>query len=65
MPTQCYPFGKVWQLAFDFIMSLQHDREEKTYPLQGCDFFAIIMSYEICSPEIFKMDVRSKYLDIQ
>ena len=61
----CYPFGKAWQLAFDFLLSLNHDAEEKKYPLHGDDLFAIVMSYETRTPETSELEAHRKYLDIQ
>ena len=60
-----YPFGKAWQLAFDFIMSLDHDVEAKKYPLQGDDIFAIVMDYETRYPENAVLESHRKYMDIQ
>ena len=60
-----YPFGKAWQLAFDFLLSLKPDAEEKKYPLLGADLFAIVMSYETCGPETAEIEAHRKYLDIQ
>ncbi|OGQ87046.1 MAG: hypothetical protein A2512_06585 [Deltaproteobacteria bacterium RIFOXYD12_FULL_56_24] len=62
---KCYPFGKAWQLAFDFLTSLKHDAEEKKYHLQGDDLFAMVMSYETRSPETSELETHRKYLDIQ
>lgn len=60
-----YPFGKAWQMAFDFLLSLPHDAEEKKYPLLGDDLFAIVMSYATRSPETSELEAHRKYLDIQ
>ncbi|MCX5865012.1 MAG: YhcH/YjgK/YiaL family protein [Deltaproteobacteria bacterium] len=62
---RCYPFGKAWLVAFDFLLSLPHDAEEKKYHLQGDDLFAIVMSYETCAPETAEIEAHRKYLDIQ
>jgi len=62
---RCYPFGKAWLVAFDFLLSLPHDAEEKKYHLQGDDLFAIVMSYETCAPESAEIEAHRKYLDIQ
>lgn len=62
---RCYPFGKAWLVAFDFLLSLPHDAEEKKYFLQGEDLFAIVMSYETCAPESAEIEAHRKYLDIQ
>lgn len=61
----CYPLGKAWQLAFDFLLSLKNDAEERKYPLLGDDLFAIVMSYETCTPETAEIEAHRKYLDIQ
>lgn len=60
-----YPLGKAWQLAFDFLLSMPLDAEEKKYHLQGDDLFAIVMSYETRGPEISELEAHRKYLDIQ
>ena len=60
-----YPFGKAWQLAFDFLLALPPDAEEKKYPLLGNDLFAIVMGYETCGPETAEIEAHRKYLDIQ
>lgn len=60
-----YPFGNAWQLAFNFLLSLKPDAEEKKYPLLGDDLFAIVMSYETCGPENAEIEAHRKYLDIQ
>ncbi|MFA7382307.1 MAG: YhcH/YjgK/YiaL family protein [Desulfurivibrionaceae bacterium] len=62
---KCYPFGKPWQLAFDFLLSLPADAEEKKYHLLGDDLFAIVMSYETRTPETSELEAHRKYLDIQ
>ena len=60
-----YPFANAWQLAFDFLLSLPQDAEEKKYPLLGDNLFAIVMSYETCTPETAEIEAHRKYLDIQ
>ena len=62
---RCYPLGKAWQSAFDFLLSLPRDAEEKRYPLLGDDLFAIVMGYETCGPETAALEAHRKYLDIQ
>lgn len=62
---RCYPLGKAWQSAFDFLLSLPHDAEEKRYPLLGDDLFAIVMGYETGGPETAELEAHRKYLDIQ
>ena len=60
-----YPFGKAWQLAFNFLISLNQDAEEKRHPLQGDDIFALVMSYETRLSETTAIETHRKYLDIQ
>ncbi len=60
-----YPLGSAWQLAFDFLLSLPPDAEEKKYPLLGDDLFAIVMSYQTGPPETAEIEAHRKYLDIQ
>lgn len=62
---RCYPFGKAWQVAFDFLRALPPEAEEKKYFLQGDDLFAIVMSYETGPPETGEIEAHRKYLDIQ
>lgn len=52
-------------MAFDFLLSLPHDAEEKKYPLLGDDLFAIVMRYETRAPEKAEIEAHRKYLDIQ
>ncbi|MBI2471372.1 MAG: YhcH/YjgK/YiaL family protein [Planctomycetes bacterium] len=60
-----YPLGKAWQLAFEFLISLKPDAEEKKYHLQGDDIFAMVMSYETRPPDTAALEAHRKYLDIQ
>ncbi len=60
-----YQSGPAWKLAFDFLNGLTPEAEEKRYPLQGDDIFAIVMSYETKSPELALLETHRKYLDIQ
>lgn len=62
---KCYPFGKAWQLAFDFLLALPPDAEEKKYPLLGDDLFAIVMSYQTRTSDTAEIEAHRKYLDIQ
>ncbi len=60
-----YQFGPAWKLAFDFLMSLTPDSDEKKYNLQGDDIFAIVMSYETKTPEKALLETHRRYVDIQ
>lgn len=60
-----YPFGAAWQRAFEFLKSLTPDAEEKRYPLQGDEIYAMISSYETRTPETAKLETHRKYVDIQ
>ena len=60
-----YHFGAAWAKAFEFLLTLSPDAEEKRYPIQGDDIFAIVMSYDTCSPEISLFESHQKYIDIQ
>jgi biofilm protein TabA len=60
-----YHFGPAWAKAFEFLLTLSPDAEEKRYTIQGEDIFAIVMSYDTCSPETSLFESHQKYIDIQ
>lgn len=60
-----YYFGPGWKRAFEFLMSLNPESDEKKYNIQGDDIFALIMSYETCTPEKPVFETHQKYVDIQ
>jgi YhcH/YjgK/YiaL family protein len=60
-----YHFGPAWAKAFEFLLTLSPDAEEKRYMIQGEDIFAIVMSYDTCSPETSLFESHQKYIDIQ
>lgn len=60
-----YQFGSAWKLAFEFLLSLTPDADDKQYDLQGDDIFAIVMSYETKNPEIALLETHRRYVDIQ
>jgi biofilm protein TabA len=60
-----YPFGDAWQVAFDFLLSLNADAEEKRYALQGDDIYAAIESYDTQLPCSKLPEAHRKYVDIQ
>ncbi len=60
-----YPYGAAWKSTFEFLMTLTPNAEEKKYPLQGDDIYAMVMSYETRTPETAVLETHRKYLDIQ
>ena len=60
-----YHFGPAWTKAFEFLHTLPPDAEEKKYPVQGEDIFAIVMGYDTCIPETSLFESHQKYVDIQ
>ncbi len=59
----CYPYGPVWNTAFEFLDSISSDAEEKKYEIQGNDVYAIIASYNTI--ESHKFEAHREYVDIQ
>lgn len=62
---QDYHFGPAWKLAFEFLSTLTPDSEDKKYPIQGDDIFALVMSYRTFSPEKAVFEAHREYVDIQ
>jgi YhcH/YjgK/YiaL family protein len=60
-----YHFGKAWKLAFEFLSTLTSDSDDKKYPIQGDDIFAIVMSYKTFSPQKALFEAHREYVDIQ
>ncbi len=60
-----YHFGPGWKRAFEFLISLTPDSDEKKYNLQDDDIFARVMSYETRTPETAVLETHRKYVDIQ
>jgi YhcH/YjgK/YiaL family protein len=60
-----YPLGPAWQRAVDFLQTLTPDSEEKKYPIDGDDLFAIVMSYDTALPETGVFESHRDYVDIQ
>ena len=60
-----YHFGPAWAKAFEFLHTLSPEAEEKKYTIQGEDIFAIVMSYDTCTPESSLFESHQKYVDIQ
>lgn len=62
---QDYDFGPAWKRAFEFLRTLTSDTEEKKYPIEGDDIFAVVMSYRTFSPDIALFEAHREYVDIQ
>ena len=60
-----YPYGDLWNKAFEFINTLVPDVEEGRQILQGDDLFAGIDRYETKCGEVAKLETHQKYVDIQ
>ena len=60
-----YHFGPGWKRAFEFLISLTPDSEEKKYPLQGDEIYAQVMRYKTRTPETAMLETHRKYIDIQ
>lgn len=60
-----YPYGAAWKLAFEFLIALTPDAEEREYPLLGDEVFARVMSYETRSPGASVLETHKKYVDVQ
>ena len=60
-----YPLGAAWASAVDFVASLPPDAEEKRYPIQGEELYALVMSYETRNPEPPLFEAHRKYADVQ
>lgn len=52
-------------MAFDFLVSLDADAEEKRYALQGDEIYAAIESYDTQLPSSKLPEAHRKYVDIQ
>ncbi len=57
--------GESWECAFEFLLSLTPDAEEKEYKLNGDRIFARVMSYETKLPEDAVLEAHRRYVDIQ
>ncbi len=63
--AKLYPFGLVWERAFEFLNSLTPDTLDGKYEIDGEDIFAIVMSYKTSSPEEKIFESHLEYVDIQ
>jgi biofilm protein TabA len=60
-----YHFGSDWKRAFEFLVSLSPDSDERKYDIQGDDIYAQVMSYNTKTPEMAILETHRKYVDIQ
>ena len=62
---ELYAFGPTWEMALEFLRSIDANHEEGQIELQGEEVFARIMSYDTQEPEISKVETHNVYVDIQ
>jgi YhcH/YjgK/YiaL family protein len=60
-----YSFGPAWKRAFDFLGAVGPQLEDREYPIQGADIYAIVATYETADPERPVLEAHRKYVDIQ
>jgi YhcH/YjgK/YiaL family protein len=60
-----YPYGELWNKAFDFLRTTSPELEEGKIVLEGTDLFAGIDFYETKSREKAKLETHQRYIDIQ
>lgn len=60
-----YPYGELWNKAFDFLRTTSPEMEEGKVVLEGTDLFAGIDFYETKSREKAKLETHQRYVDIQ
>jgi biofilm protein TabA len=53
------------RLAFDFLLHLQPDTEDGTYPIRGDEIYARVMSYKTRPPAEGRLEAHREYIDIQ
>jgi biofilm protein TabA len=61
----CYANSVIWQQAFEFLLALPPDPEEKRYELRGNDMFAQVASYQTQPFTALQFETHRKYIDIQ
>lgn len=55
-----------WRCAFEFLATLSATSEDSArISLQGDDIYAMIMSYQTCSPDESILETHDEYIDIQ
>lgn len=62
-----YSLGEAWEKAFGFLETLTVDAEEKKYPIDGDDIFAMVLGYATRqeSDPAAVLEAHRKYVDIQ
>ena len=60
-----YVTGDAWRMAFNFIVGLDPECEERRYDLLGTDMYAMVESYETRLPESALPEAHRTYIDIQ
>lgn len=62
-----YPYGSAWEVAFDFLATVDADTEERRYPLQGDEIYAAVESYATRLPDAdtARPEAHQRYVDIQ
>jgi biofilm protein TabA len=62
---QRYPYGNAWTVAFDFLLSLRPNAEERRYDLQDDMIYAMIESYHTKPPQDARPESHRQFVDIQ
>lgn len=57
--------GPLWDLAFEFLATLDGESEEGRFALQGDDVYAMVESYDTRIPKIALPEAHRVYTDIQ
>ncbi len=57
--------GPLWELAFEFLETLDGESEEGRFALQGDDVYAMVESYDTRMPQSALPEAHQVYTDIQ
>lgn len=60
-----YPYGELWEKAFDFLRTSTPELEDGRYVIDGDDLFAGIDCYETKARTDAKLETHQQYVDIQ
>ena len=60
-----YPFGRLWDTAFEFLKTVTPETACGKYPLEGDALIAIVDGYETKPRNSAKLETHRKYADIQ
>lgn len=58
-----YSCGEAWEIAFDYLRSLDKNIEDGKYNIKGDDIFAVVSTYE--TKPRHKFEAHKEYVDIQ